>query len=215
MINNGLYLVVGTENCTPHNLETVVRQAVQGGVKLLQLREKTLSTREFLEIAKTLKPLLTEHQVPLIINDRLDIAQASEADGVHLGQSDMPYEVARKILGYEKIIGLSVESLSEAKKTKSLDTDYIALSPIFSTPTKTNTKIEWGYEGLKKVRAFSNQPIVAIGGIHLENISDVLNAGADIIAVVSAISQSNAPKESATLLQEKIEAHFSSAHRTS
>ncbi len=206
MIKKGLYLVVGAENCAPHSLESVVKEAVQGGVKLVQLREKDLDTRDFIEMARSLKSLLSEHQVPLIINDRLDVAQAVGAEGVHIGQSDMSYPDARRILGYDKLIGLSVESNEQARQARELDADYIALSPIFSTPTKTDTKIEWGYDGIKTARAYLSHPLVAIGGINLTNISDVLEAGADIIAVVSAISKSQEPRQSAHALNLKIKA---------
>lgn len=212
MIENGLYLVVGAENCAPHSLENVVKEAVQGGVRLIQLREKSLSTRKFLEIARALKSILAEEHVPLIINDRIDIALAIDAQGVHLGQSDMPYRFARALLGQEKIIGLSVESLDEMHEAKHLDADYIALSPIFSTPTKTDTKIQWGYEGIQTVKKFITQPLVAIGGINQTNITEVLAAGADIIALVSAISQSDDPKHSAKMLQEVIDQHTVNNH---
>jgi thiamine-phosphate pyrophosphorylase len=204
MVKKGLYLVVGADNCAPHSLENVVKEAVQGGVKLVQLREKDLGTGDFIEMARLLKPLLSEHQVPLIINDRLDVAQAVGAEGVHIGQSDMSYPDARRILGYDKLIGLSIESNEQARQARELDADYIALSPIFSTPTKTDTKIEWGYDGIKTARAYLSQPLVAIGGINLTNISDVLEAGADIIAVVSAISKSHEPRQSAQALNLKI-----------
>jgi len=208
-IKKGIYLVLGEENCTKHALETVVLGALKGGVSLVQLREKTASTREFLAKANALKALLEPFHVPLIINDRLDIALAVNADGVHLGQSDMPYAEARSLLGSKKIIGLSVESMAQARAAEKLDIDYLALSPIYSTLTKTDTKIEWGLDGLKNIRQMSRHKLVAIGGLNADNLADVFEAGADWVSVVSAIAASTAPEASAKALCEIANAHFS------
>ncbi|NTW48198.1 MAG: thiamine phosphate synthase [Chlorobiales bacterium] len=205
----GLYLVAGEEHCSHSDLESVVHDAVQGGVKLVQLREKTASTRAFVEKAARLKALLTPFQVPLIINDRIDIALAVDADGIHIGQSDMDYLTARKILGAEKIIGLSVETMEEVIEAQNWDVAYLGVSPIFSTPTKTDTKAPWGIEGLRKIKRFSKHRLVAIGGIHYENIREVLEAGADAIAIVSAICAAQNPKESAAHLSHLIAEHHS------
>lgn len=207
----GLYLVAGEEHCTHGRLESVVQEAVQGGVKLVQLREKTASTREFVEKAARIKALLAPFQVPLIINDRIDVALAVDAEGVHIGQSDMHYQTARTLLGPEKLIGLSVETMEEVIEAQNWDVAYLGVSPIFSTPTKTDTKTPWGTEGLRKIRHFSRHALVAIGGINQENILDVLEAGADSIAIVSAICSAPAPKESAARLSQLIARHFSGA----
>ncbi|NTV46039.1 MAG: thiamine phosphate synthase [Chlorobiales bacterium] len=205
----GLYLVAGEEHCTQKSLEAVVVEAVRGGVKLVQLREKTASTREFIEKAARLKLLLEPFQVPLIINDRVDVALAIDAAGVHIGQSDMDYQTVRKLIGPEKIIGLSVETMDEVIEAQDWDVAYLGVSPIFSTPTKTDTKEPWGTDGLRKIKQFSKHPLVAIGGLNQTNINDVLEAGADGIAIVSAICASPTPKESAVLLSQIIEGFFS------
>lgn len=191
----GLYLVTDRALCEKRKtpLEEVVLQAVQGGTAYVQLREKDMSTRAFMEEAKVLKDMLDRFGVPLIVNDRVDIALAVGADGVHLGQSDMPYNVARGIMGPEAIIGVSVETWDDVEKVEKLDCDYVGISPVFSTPTKTDTKGEWGIDGVTKIRAFSRHKLVAIGGINETNAWDVVRAGADCIAVVSAICSAEDP----------------------
>jgi thiamine-phosphate pyrophosphorylase len=168
-------------------LEDVVRQALKGGVAYVQLREKNLSTRVFVEQAWKIKALTAQFRVPLIINDRLDVALAVEADGVHIGQEDMPYEIARKLMGPRAIIGLSVENWDDVVKAQELDVNYLGVSPVFETPTKTDTGGNWGLDGLARIKAYSNHPLVAIGGLNASNAKDAVKAGADCIAVVSAI----------------------------
>ena len=171
----------------------VVAAAVQGGVSCVQLREKNLSTREFLAQALMLKKLLAPHGVPLVINDRIDIALACDAEGVHLGQSDLPVDKARRLLPPGIFIGLSVESLEEVLHSATLPLDYLGVSPIFATPTKTDTKHAWGLDGLAAVRAATRLPLVAIGGIHAGNAREVLRAGADSLAVVSVLCAAEDP----------------------
>jgi thiamine-phosphate pyrophosphorylase len=142
--------------------------------------------------------------VPLIINDRLDIALAVDADGLHIGQSDLPYKVARKLLGKNKIIGLSVENMEQARMANDLDVDYIGISPVFSTPTKTDTQKPFGLEGIREIAAFSRHQSVAIGGINTNNAADIIRAGAHGIAVVSAIVSADEPAKAARELKSKI-----------
>ena len=186
----GLYFVTDRSLCGNKPLEEVVIQAVKGGAAYVQLREKDVSTRFFVEEAKRIKILLEQYRVPLIINDRVDIALACGAEGVHIGQEDMPYEIVRKLMGQKAIIGLSVETWEDVKASQKMDVNYIGVSPVFSTPTKTDTKGAWGLEGLAKIKAFSRHPLVAIGGINESNVREVVKAGADCIAVVSAICAS-------------------------
>ena len=153
----------------------------------MQLREKNVSTRFFVEEAKRIKKLLEQYKVPLIINDRVDVALACCAEGVHIGQEDMPYEIVRKLIGQKAIIGLSVETWEDVEVSQKMDVNYIGVSPVFSTPTKTDTKGAWGLDGLAKIKFFSRHPLVAIGGINESNVSEVVKAGADCIAVISAI----------------------------
>jgi thiamine-phosphate pyrophosphorylase len=190
----GVYLVTDRGLCRNRPLPDIVLQAAQGGVAYVQLREKELSTRDFVEEAVAVKKLLAPYQVPLIINDRIDVALACGADGIHIGQEDMPYATARRLMGEKAIIGLSVETWADVEAAESLDVDYIGVSPVFATPTKTDTKEPWGLEGLKKIKFFSRHPLVAIGGINETNARDVVAAGADCLAVVSAICAADSPE---------------------
>ena len=184
---HGLYLVTDRRLCGGKPLEEVIIKAVKGGVAYVQLREKDISTRFFVEEAKRVKKLLEPYKVPLIINDRVDVALACGAEGVHIGQEDMPYEIVRKLMGPKAIIGLSVEKWEDVEASQKLDVSYIGVSPVFSTPTKKDTKDAWGLEGLAKIKAYSRHPMVAIGGINEFNVKEVIKAGADCVAVVSAI----------------------------
>jgi thiamine-phosphate pyrophosphorylase len=191
----GIYLVTDEAACQGKSLESVVASAARAGVTWVQLREKRTPTRTFLKKALDLRAILKPAGIPLIINDRVDIALASKADGVHLGQSDMPYAHARRLLGAKALIGLSVETWEDVETAQDLDVDYLGVSPVFSTPTKTDTKDPWGLDGLAKIRNYSRHPLVAIGGIHEANGRDILLAGADGLAVVSAICSATDPFE--------------------
>ena len=200
----GLYLVTDRGLCGKKSLEEVVVHAVKGGVAYVQLREKEISTRSFLEEAGKVKKLLKPYKVPLIINDRVDIALACNAEGVHIGQDDMPYEIVRKLMGTKAIIGLSVETWEDVLASQELDVNYIGVSPVFSTPTKTDTKGSWGLDGVAKIKAFSRHPVVAIGGLNESNIKEVVMAGADCVAVVSAICANDRPEAAARRLNDII-----------
>ncbi|MHB8138977.1 MAG: thiamine phosphate synthase [Smithellaceae bacterium] len=198
---HGVYLVTDSGLCRNRSLQDVVLQAVQGGVAYVQLREKDLSTRAFVEEAIAVKNILLPFHVPLIINDRIDVALGCGADGVHIGQEDMPYATARKLMGGKAIIGLSVETWDDVEAGEKLDVNYIGVSPVFATPTKTDTKEPWGLAGLKKIRAFSRHPLVAIGGINASNAQVVAEAGADCLAVVSAVCSADDPLAAAAKLK--------------
>ncbi len=191
----GIYLVTDEAACQGRSLESVVASAARAGAVWVQLREKTAGTRVFLQKALDLKAILKPAGIPLIINDRVDIALASKADGVHLGQSDMPYAHARRLLGPKALIGLSVETWEDVEAAQDLDVDYLGVSPVFSTPTKTDTKAPWGLDGLAGIRGYSRHPLVAIGGIERSNARDLIQAGADSLAVVSAICSATDPFE--------------------
>lgn len=194
-INYDLYLVTDENAFKGRDIYTIVRQAIEGGVTMVQLREKELNTKQFVQKAITLKNILKPFNVPLIINDRVDIALAINADGIHIGQADMPFELVKKIVSKNMIIGLSVENYEQAKEAESFDLDYIGVSPVFATPTKTNFETKpWGLEGLRKLKALSKHNLIAIGGINAENTAKVIEAGADGIAVVSAICSAENPK---------------------
>lgn len=193
-----LYLVTDRSLSKGRTTETIVRAAVRGGVSCVQLREKTCSTRDFLEEAHILKALLEPYKVPLIINDRIDIALAVGAEGVHLGQSDMPISYARKIVGSNIIVGISVESVEDAVVAEEQGADYIGISPVFATATKNDIAPPLGLEGVRQIREAVSLPLVGIGGINANNGHLVFLAGADGIAVVSAIVSADCP-ESATV----------------
>lgn len=199
-----LYLVTDRDLSMGRSLEEIVKEAVKGGITMLQLREKNTSTADFYKIACSLKDLLKGHNIPLIINDRLDIAIASDADGLHIGQSDMPYSVVREILGKDKIIGLSVETIEQAREANELDVDYIGLSPVFSTNTKTDINTPLELEGIREIASFTKHKTVAIGGINTQNTGDIIKNGADGIAVVSAIISQESPKMAAAELKKII-----------
>lgn len=192
-----LYLVTDRGLSLGRDLEWIVSEAVKGGVTLVQLREKDIDTREFIGLALRLKATLSPLGVPLIINDRVDVALAADADGVHIGQSDMPYAMARRILGADKIIGLSVENMEELGQANGLDVDYVAVSPVYSTATKTDTAPPFGLDGLAEAVRRSVHPTVAIGGMNRQTAAGVMACGADGIAVVSAISSAASPREAA------------------
>ncbi|RPH88569.1 MAG: thiamine phosphate synthase [Deltaproteobacteria bacterium] len=200
----GVYLVTDRGQCRNRSLQDIVLQAVRGGAAYVQLREKDLSTRDFVEEAIAVKKLLLPFHVPLIINNRIDVALACGADGVHIGQEDMPYATARKLMGQEAIIGLSVETWADVEASQNLDVDYIGVSPVFATPTKTDTKEPWGLEGLRKIKSFSRHPLVAIGGINESNARTVVKAGADCLAVVSAVCSADDPAAAVAKLQSII-----------
>lgn len=196
-----LYLVTDRDLSLGRSLEEIVKQSVEGGVTMVQLREKETSTGEFVTLARKLMSVLKPLNVPLIINDRVDVALAVDADGVHIGQSDMAYEDARRLLGKNKIIGLSVENFEDIEKANKLDVDYIGISPVFGTPTKTDTAQPFGIKGLKQAARMSVHPTVGIGGMNLETVKDVMQTGCNGIAVVSAICSAENPTEAALNLK--------------
>lgn len=188
-----LYLVTDQLSLRGRSLTDVVRAAVQGGVTCVQLREKDLGTGEFVALACAMKDLLAPFGVPLVINDRIDVALVCGAQGVHLGQSDMPVEAARRLLPSDVFIGLSVETPDHVALAQGQAVDYLGVSPVYATPTKTDTAPPWGLSGLRRVRGMTALPLVAIGGIHQGNAREVLAAGADGLAVVSAICSAADP----------------------
>ncbi len=185
------------------NLE-IVEAAVRGGVSVVQLREKDLETRDFYREGLAIRDCLKAAGVPLIINDRIDVALALDADGVHLGRSDMPADVARRLLGPDKIIGLSVNEPAHMLEDVVSLVNYLAVSPVFFTATKTDITKPWGLEGLRKARGMTDLPLVAIGSIKRENALEVIQAGAESVAVVSAIVAADDPEQATRILVEEI-----------
>lgn len=183
---SGLYLITDQYIVKGLSHIQIAEKALLGGVKFIQYREKLLSKRESYKIALKLRGITRKYNAVLIINNDIDIALSVDADGVHLGQEDFPVQAARKILGDDKIIGLSTHSLKEAEDAQGLGVDYIGIGPIFKSITK-DVREPLGIEIIKEVKRISRVPVIAIGGINEENVSDVITAGADGAAVISAI----------------------------
>jgi thiamine-phosphate pyrophosphorylase len=183
----------------------VLEDALKGGASIIQLREKSCNTLSFYNRALKVRVLCCAYRVPLIINDRVDIALAANADGVHIGQTDMPYNKARELLGANKIIGLSVSNKEQAIEAENLKVDYIGISPIFNTASKkSDLAPSLGVEGLKMIRPLFSKPIVCIGGIHQNNVADIIKNGANGVAVISAISKAKYPEKETQNLKEII-----------
>lgn len=192
-----LYLVTDRGLSHGRSSAEIVLAAIGGGVTCVQLREKNCGTREFIDEASALKPVLEQHGIPLIINDRIDVALAVEADGVHLGQSDMHVRDAQRILPDNMIIGISAESVEDAVRAEAEGAHYVGISPVFATGTKADTVPPLGLEGIRQIRNRVSVPLVGIGGINIDNGHDVISAGADGIAVVSAIVSAEDPEAAA------------------
>lgn len=196
-IDYSLYLVTDQRLCLGRNVIDVVMEAVAGGVSIVQIREKDSETREFFKLARTMKKQLEKTGVPLIINDRVDVALAVGADGVHVGQSDLPCSVVRQMIGPDKILGISINTFDQINETAGLDVDYLSLSPVFPTPTKPDTTEPFGIEGLEKARQLTSRPLITIGGIDKSNLGEIIAAGMNGAAVVSAICSASSPKAAA------------------
>ena len=195
----GLHLVTDSALCGERGVLAVVEAAVRGGARVVQLREKTLATRAFVERARALKALLQPMGVPLIVNDRLDVALACGADGVHVGQEDLSPRDMRRWLP-QGLIGLSIERLEQLDAAERLPVDYYGASPVFATATKADAAPALGLDGLRALRARTARPLVAIGGIGEHNAAAVMAAGADALAVVSALCAAPDPEAAARRL---------------
>jgi len=168
-----------------------VSLAVKCGVGFVQYRQKTASTKVLFEEASRLRQIC--RNAKLIINDRIDIALAVSSDGVHIGQDDMPLAQARRLLGKDKIIGVTVHNEDEAREAEAMGADYLGISPVFETGTKQDAGDACGTELIRKIKSFSKLPIVAIGGINFENAAEVVSSGADAICAISAVAASPDP----------------------
>ena len=182
----------------------ITRLAIAGGADTIQYRQKSGTTREMIEIARNMKRLCTEAGVTFIVNDRLDVAIAAEADGVHLGQDDFPIPMARGLLGEGRIIGGSAATLDEARKCLSEGADYVGFGPVYPTSSKDDAGPVSGIDILKQVVEIIPLPIIAIGGVGPENIPDVMRAGARGIAVISAVCCQDDPEEATRALYQAL-----------
>jgi len=210
MFDLSLYLVTDSALCGTRQLEEVVEAAVRGGCTVVQLREKDLPTGAFVSRARKIKEVLAPYHVPLIINDRVDVALAAQADGVHLGQSDMSPMDARRLLGDRAIIGLSIEHIDEVAVANTLPVDYVAVSPVFATPTKKDTCPPLGLSGSRAVVDRSLHPVIGIGGINRQTVAVAMQTGLRGVAVVSDIMAAVNPEQSARELKSSIINHQSS-----
>lgn len=204
-----LCLVTHRQELSFDKYQEMILQCVQGGVTSVQLRDKHASANEFYALAIALKASLSAHNIPLIINDHIEIARAIHAEGVHLGQSDTSPIYARALLGPNVYIGLSIESLDDLRIANQLDCiDYVAASAVFQSVTKTDCATIWGLDGLKTVCSQSLHPVVAIGGITASNIDSVMRCGAAGVAVVSALHDASSPFVAATDLIRALELSY-------
>jgi len=183
----GLYVILDVDICAScGDIVEIARKTILGGADILQLRAKKSSDREILKIGQAIKNLLHKSKALFVLNDRADLAQALDADGMHLGQQDLPVKDARRILGKDKIIGVSTHSVSQAQEAEKLGADYIAIGPIFATATKPDLA-PLGTQSISQVKDKIKIPFVAIGGIDLNNLDEVSSAGAKGVAVCRAI----------------------------
>lgn len=200
----GLYVIIDTQILGLKDVINAARKAINGGAKVMQLRDKQHGKGELLVIAQKLRDLCYDSSTLFIINDYLDIALASDADGIHIGQDDLPLSVIRKELPIDKIVGISTTTLAQAQKAEAEGADYIAVGSIFLSPTKVSA-VAVGLEHLRQVRKAVSIPIVAIGGINKENIGEVMAAGADSAAVISAVLTQKDIESATSQLVKEIE----------
>ncbi|MCD6300435.1 MAG: thiamine phosphate synthase [Dehalococcoidales bacterium] len=200
---HGLYAIIDTQVIKERNSTEVASQIIQGGAKIIQLRDKILNKKDLLPIAQQLKNLCAEHNVLFIVNDYLDIALAADADGLHLGQEDLPIKAARKLLPIDKILGCSTHTVEQAKTAEAEGADYIGVGSIYPTPSKETATVV-GLDTLRQVRQTISLPIVAIGGINQNNAAEVMATGADAVAVISAVLQAVSPQEAARQIADKL-----------
>jgi len=201
----GLYVIIDTQALKGRSHIEVAAQAIRGGARVIQLRDKLHSKRELLPIAQQLENLCAEHNVPFIINDYLDLVLATDADGLHLGQNDLPISVARKLLPMGKILGCSTTTVDQAITAESEGADYIAVGSIYPTLSKETAKVV-GLDRLRQIRQAVTLPLVAIGGISGDNAAEVIAAGADSVAVINAVLEAEDIEEAARQMVARLEA---------
>lgn len=200
-----LYVVTDRGLARGRPLTEVVAQAIAGGATAVQLREKAASTREMVELALALRRVTREAGVALIIDDRVDVALAVDADGVHVGQDDMPAALARRLIGPERILGVTAGTEEEARRAEADGADYLGCTAVFPTATKPDHREPLGLEGLERLVRAVRIPVVAIGGIHAANAADVVARGAAGVAVVSAVMAADDVRAAARQLREAVE----------
>ena len=210
-LNNLFFTLITDRNHCKQPLIDTISFALKGGVKTVQLREKGLATHELYSLACELRKITSDFKANFIVNDRIDIALAVEADGVHLGWQSLPFGIVRKLLGFEKLIGVSTHDRQEALQAQEYGADYITFGPVFDTPSKAGLLKPTGVEEIQKLKREIHIPVVALGGINERNVEAVLEGGADGIAVISSIMQAENPEGAARCLSKKILTRQSSA----
>lgn len=203
-IDWSLCFIADSEASAGRDILWLIEEAVAGGATIVQLRGKIWADRDFLRMGVKAVELLRPKGIPLIINDRADIALACRADGVHLGQDDLPVRTARKILGRDRLIGISVNTPEEVRTAEEVGADYAGAGPVFASLSKPDLQPLLGLEGLQRIRAGTRLPILAIGGITPANVTEVIAAGADGVAVISAIASAVSPRQASTEFIEAI-----------
>jgi thiamine-phosphate pyrophosphorylase len=200
-----LYLVISEKDCLGKDFLDVAEKSILGGVDIIQLREKNTSTEDFLRKALALKEITDKYNIPLIINDNFEVAEKIGSAGIHVGNNDKsPSNLRNELFFKDKIIGYSIEYLSQLENVNTELSDYLGISPIFNTDTKKDTVAEWGLEGLSKIRSLTKKPLVAIGNINSYNAASIIKAGADALAVVSAICSTENPEKAAYEIKNEI-----------
>jgi len=200
----GLYIIIDTQALRGRNHVDVAAEVIRGGAKVIQLRDKTMAKRELLSIAQELRNLCSQHSVLFIVNDYLDVALATSADGLHLGQSDLPVKLARKLLPMDMILGCSVTTVEQAVTAETDGVDYIAVGSMYPQPLKETAKVI-GLDFLRQIRQRISLPLVAIGGLTEDNVAQVHTAGADSVAVISAVLGAKSPAEAARQIVDRFE----------
>lgn len=200
-----LYLVISEVSCKGRSFIEVAESAILGGVDIIQLREKNATTESFLKKAQQLKEITDKYNVPLIINDNAEVARQVETAGIHVGNNDLlPLFLRQQMFFKNKLIGYSIEYLRQLENEHTAVSTYLGISPVFRTDTKKDTITEWGVDGVAHIRERTEKPLVAIGNINLKNTRAVINAGANAIAVVSAICGAANPEKAAYELKNEI-----------
>ncbi|WP_254273100.1 thiamine phosphate synthase [Haloarcula marina] len=207
MVDWDVYLVTGESLSAGRTTREVVEAAIAGGVGVVQLREKDRSARERYEMGRQIRELTREAGVTFVVNDRVDIAQALDADGVHLGDDDLPVPVARELLGPEAVVGRSVSTVAEAEAAVTAGADYLGVGTVYRTDSKADIPEDDHGVGPERVAAITDAvdvPVVGIGGITAENTAEVVRAGADGVAVITAITRADDPEAATAALREAV-----------
>jgi thiamine-phosphate pyrophosphorylase len=197
-----LYVATDSRLASPRSLAAIIEAAIRGGAGIIQYREKTLTTRRMVESAAVLRQVCRQSGAVFLVNDRLDVALAVDADGVHLGQNDMPVRIARELLGPEKLLGISVQDARTMDEAENEGADYLSFSPVFSTSTKPDHEGPLGLEGVRVLAGRSRLPTVAIGGINRTNVAEVMGTGVRGVCVISAVMSAPDPERAARELYQ-------------